>query len=367
MNINIEKILIVLPGDKLAGSEKVLLSIAQEMYRRGIEINVLIWFIDPDKKGQWKPFEDDFNISYINDFSVSGFIQFIKYLRNIRQEKNDLTISSNIKLNGVLGFLRKFKQLSTRILVLREPSSPFLRYTSKFKILSYKLFYYLGYQSADFLVFQTDIMKATFFKNLPFKIKSDVFLNPVNYSEIVENSLDINVKPQNYGRYIVAAGRFIPEKGFELLIESFSLIQDKSIKLLILGSGDLEQSYRNLIKVHRVEDRVVFTGFVLNPLPYFKFATCCIVSSLSEGYPNTLLQMISLNSNVISTRCCGNLDEIPNLKLIPIDSIVDITKALDFKLNIDMDTHPKDETIIYIQNRNSKAYVDKLIKNLTSI
>ena len=363
---NFRKLLIILPGDKLAGSEKVLLSIAKEMYAKGVEIYVLIWFIDPDKRGQWKPYESEFNISYINNFSITGFLQFIKYLRNIRQEKINLTISSNIKLNGILGFLRKFRQLSTSYLVVREPSSPFLRYKSKFKILSYKIFYFLGYRSADFIIFQTDIMKEAFFLNLPFKIKNEVILNPVNYNELIEKSKEVIEAPKLYGRYIVAAGRFIPEKGFDLLIEGFAHIEDKSIKLLILGSGYLEQSYRELAEQYDVKERIIFPGFVLNPLPYFKYAACCIVSSLSEGYPNTLLQMMSLNSNVISTLCCGNLDEIPNLKLISVNSTIEITQAIDSQLKNNLEIEPKAETIDYIKNRSSEAYVKQLLIKLIS-
>ena len=126
--------------------------------------------------------------------------------------------------------------------------------------------------------------------------------------------------------FIVSAGRLIPEKGFDILIKSFSEINKiyEDLHLIILGDGPCEKELRALTIDLNVESKVFFTGFVNNVYKYFKSAKACIVSSRIEGFPNVLLQMMSVNTNVISTSCAGDIDKIKGLYISKVNDVDDL-------------------------------------------
>ena len=120
--------------------------------------------------------------------------------------------------------------------------------------------------------------------------------------------------PFNF-EFICAAGRLIPIKGFSLLINAFKPIVEKrkDLKLVILGEGPERDNLQKQIHQLGLEGSVILMGHVANPYVYFKYAKVCVVSSIEEGFPNTLLQMIALNTLVVSTLCAGGIAEIPSI------------------------------------------------------
>lgn len=61
---------------------------------------------------------------------------------------------------------------------------------------------------------------------------------------------------------VVAAGRFTEKKGFDTAIKAFALaFEDRSdARLLLVGSGELDKDYRELVHRLRIESKVTFTG-----------------------------------------------------------------------------------------------------------
>ena len=92
-------------------------------------------------------------------------------------------------------------------------------------------------------------------------------------------------------------------------------MNNKNLKLVILGVGEEEEHEKlvNQIQELRLEDRVILYGYVKNVYPIFNKAELCVVSSRIEGFPNVLLQMMSQNNNVVSTKCAGEISNIEGI------------------------------------------------------
>jgi len=87
-------------------------------------------------------------------------------------------------------------------------------------------------------------------------IKSEVLYPPIkNYEKY---------KPGEYGDYILSAGRFVPLKRIELIIEAMNYLKSNKIKLKITGKHDNDYGIylKNLVKRYGLENRVEFLGFV---------------------------------------------------------------------------------------------------------
>ncbi|WP_431137539.1 glycosyltransferase [Psychroserpens mesophilus] len=306
--------LFVLPDDLIGGgAQQVLFTIINYFITKGKQCTVI--FLVKKKHHGWESLEDKCNIVYLDNTSVyKGFFSAAKYISTLKKTNHiKHAISSQALINGLLGFLKLTKTLKHTKLVLRESTSIFLRFKG-FKLLLYKTAYVIGYRQADLIICQTDLMKQQLLEALPWlkqKNKVVVIPNPVNLNEITtkaNRTIDFEID-----NFIVAAGRFIPEKGFDLLIDAFNTLEDKSLKLVILGIGteDETQKLKHQIASLNLQNRVILYGYVKNVYPIFNQAKLCVVSSRIEGFPNVLLQMMSQNNTVVSTKCAG---EIANIK-----------------------------------------------------
>ena len=83
-------------------------------------------------------------------------------------------------------------------------------------------------------------------------IPSKIVINPqVIYNNDFKTTTDLSMKNH---KVIVAIGRFVEKKGFENLILASKYIEDPNIIIKIYGYGPLEDSYKNIIKNHEIQN-----------------------------------------------------------------------------------------------------------------
>lgn len=360
--------LFVLPDDLIGGgAQQVLFTIINYFIAQGKNCTIL--FTVRKKHHGWESLESKCHIEYLDYSSVyKGYFGAFKYIRKLSKTHHiKHAMSSQALINGLLGFLKFVKILKNTKLVLRESTSIFLRFKG-FKLLLYKTAYIIGYKQADLIICQTDLMKQQLLEALPWlkkKSKVVVIPNPVNLDEITTKaSQTIDFELDNF---MVAAGRFIPEKGFDLLIDAFHLLEDTSLKLVILGVGtdDEQQKLIDQIETLNLQNRVILYGYVKNVYPIFRKAKLCVVSSRIEGFPNVLLQMMSQNDNVVSTTCAG---EIANIKGVVTCETHNID-ALKFALHKGLNASDKNRDLYfkdYIESRSIGNFINTMLTQINN-
>ncbi len=319
-------LLFVIQDTFVGGAESVLHQISDYYMRRGHEVYVLFFF--PKKYGHWE------TVIYLNLHLLygGGVGESLSNILTLRKVKFDYSYSSLVDLTGILGILRKLHILHINKMIGRESTSIFDRFKG-ISLWRKKLMYRLGYPAVDVLICQTSYMKERLLANLPWienKSKVIVVPNPVDL-EIMslrgEESLDVTT----YQPYIVTAGRFIPEKGYDVLINAFSLIKKThlDLQLVILGDGNLRASLEKLVLKLGLKESVHMPGFSGNVYPWFRQAQLCVISSRVEGFPNVLLQMMAQNDRVVSTLCAGDIDKIEGLYTCQTDSVESLALAIE--------------------------------------
>ncbi|QXT39456.1 glycosyltransferase [Gymnodinialimonas ceratoperidinii] len=131
--------------------------------------------------------------------------------------------------------------------------------------------------------------------------KISVIGNPVDGDRLIamakeEPGIDL---PDDF---FVGIGRLVANKNFALLLDAYARSETTS-SLVILGQGPDLDSLRDQARGLGIEDRVIFAGFVRNPYPIVARARALVSASRAEGFPNTLVEAISLGCPVIATDC----------------------------------------------------------------
>lgn len=353
-----KRVLFIVPTDEMGGAENILKQLAIYYHYHGAKV-IVICLTKMSKKLGWSDYEGE--IEYVQSSNMfMGYLLLIAYLRN---KYFDMAFSSQVYINGLLGFLRKMRWMKLENLVVRESTSVFLRFNG-FRLSTYSFMYRLGYRQADLIICQTELMKEQLLSNLFFlnENKVKVIFNPIDLDNI---KLKANDKT-DYGPIddstIVALGRMIPTKGFDILITSFNhvLKSNKDVKLLILGEGSERSKLNAIIKEFRLEDKVFMPGYFNNPFPYIKNARVCVVSSVTEGFPNILLQMIALNDNVVSTKCAGGIQEMQGIYTAEVNNVKSLSEAILLALTgcySDRNRYFNDR---YLCERAVNKYVEKI-------
>lgn len=173
----------------------------------------------------------------------------------------------------------------------------------------------------------------SYFRWLP-KSKRKVIFNP-----LVETKVDTNTSLEQFfekdKNYIVAMGRFVRQKGFDLLIKGFARLKDRypNWTLTILGDGDLRPQLESLRDELGLENRVHLPGIVKNPHQILKRADIFVLSSRYEGFGMALTEAMACGLPVISADCPSGPREIirdgVDGVLVPPEDIDALAVAMD--------------------------------------
>ena len=114
------------------------------------------------------------------------------------------------------------------------------------------------------------------------------------------------------GQILIAAGALEPWKGFDDLINAFNLVklENKNIKLLILGDGSMRLKLKQQISELNLENYVKLLGFKNDPIRYFSLSDIFVLSSHVEGMPNVLIEAMMAGCTPVSTECPTGPKEI---------------------------------------------------------
>jgi glycosyltransferase involved in cell wall biosynthesis len=111
--------------------------------------------------------------------------------------------------------------------------------------------------------------------------------------------------------FLLHVGRMNQQKRHDRLLEAFSL-SNYAGKLVLLGQGSEETLQQLAAQAERlgIAERVVFAGFSDNPYAYMRAAQALVLSSDYEGFGNVLVEALICGTPVISTDCPYGPDEI---------------------------------------------------------
>ncbi|MFA5175218.1 MAG: glycosyltransferase family 4 protein [Patescibacteria group bacterium] len=184
-----------------------------------------------------------------------------------------------------------------------------------------------------------------FMKNLAEKIgvekeKIEVIYNSVDFIDFKNLNCETEILRDKFGlrnlKIIVTAGRFVPWKGIDGLIEAIDLLKSErqfSFKLLIIGDGPDFGNLKALVDEKGLNDEVLFTGKILQDkmFAYLNLADVFVLNSKYEGLSHVLLEALRAGKPIVASDCGGNSEVVENEKnglLVEYNNIKQLSEAV---------------------------------------
>ncbi|HLW53654.1 MAG TPA: glycosyltransferase family 4 protein [Candidatus Angelobacter sp.] len=142
-------------------------------------------------------------------------------------------------------------------------------------------------------------------------------------------------RPPRARHRIIAMGRLVPQKGFDLLLSAFAAVADRhpDWDVTIYGEGPLLSALQSQADALKIGSRVHFAGTVSDPFTQFLSADMFVFSSRFEGFGMALAEAMACGLPVVSFDCPegpGQIirDGIDGI-LVPPQDVAALARTLD--------------------------------------
>ncbi|WP_051695724.1 glycosyltransferase [Caulobacter sp. UNC358MFTsu5.1] len=138
--------------------------------------------------------------------------------------------------------------------------------------------------------------------------------------------------PPAEGKLILAAGRLVREKGFDVALRAFALLDDPDARLVIVGEGERRAELEALALELGVAGRVHLPGYVPDIRPWLELARTFLLTSWYEGYAAVIVEALGAGRPVVSTDCTPAARELlgdsHNGRVAPIGDAFALAESL---------------------------------------
>jgi glycosyltransferase involved in cell wall biosynthesis len=348
------KIFLIIPTLKQGGAERVISELANAWVDwKNVSVSVVTLAKSEDfytLKSGIKVHRLGFeNKGFVKKF-FSVLLTFISFRKLLTYERPTYVLSFMERYNSFV-LLASFK-LDMRVYV-SDRSNPLKNMS--FLNESLRRF---TYRYASGIISQTQLAKDRLFiktANSNIRVIPNPLRNVLRYPEYKRDNI------------VVTVGRMVPEKGQKHLIEAFALLNRKDWRLLILGDGKLKEELTQLADSLGILGLVEMPGAVCDVDHWLAKASIFAFPSISEGFPNALVEAMAAGLPCVSFDCnAGPKDIIRNNEngiLISEGDVLSFSHALkslidDERLRIRMGNAALDIRNDLDLVKISKSYMD---------
>lgn len=164
---------------------------------------------------------------------------------------------------------------------------------------------------------------------------------------------------------VIAVAQVFPLKDIETMIRAADLVRKEipEVQFILYGSLDVDKQYvqdcRDLIKELKLGDTFTFGGFHDQPSEIFNEGDISVLTSISEGFPYTVIESMSCGRPVVATDVGGIKDALEGCGILckprdPRDIANGILKLLnDDSLRIELGKKARDKVLLTFTTEKS--------------
>ncbi len=283
------KIFLVISSLKQGGAERVMSELANEFLKKGHEVHLCILV-----RGEYfYPLDSNIlvhDLGFVNNGpirKITGEIKvFFKLRALLKSVEPDFVLSFMSKYNVFTIIASSFLNINVFVSDRSNPRKKLPYLTASLRRLTYRF--------ATGIVAQTTLAKEL--------IEAETGNKNV---QVISNPLrELASHPEIRRKHIVLnVGRMVPEKGQKYLLEAFSKIKNNDWELVILGDGPLRNDLIIQAQELNISNRIQMPGSVKNVDEWLARSSIFAFPSVSEGFPNALVEAMAAGVPCVSFNC----------------------------------------------------------------
>lgn len=283
------KIFLIIPTLKQGGAERVISELANEFTIQNHEVHlvllvkakdfysiydsVIIHRLDYENKGGFRRLKGELSVLF-------------KLRKLLSYHRPDVVLSFMDKYNILTILASRYLNLKVFVSDRSNPNKHLPNLISVLRNLTYRY--------ATGIIAQTPLAKEVITEKTGNE-NVVVIPNPVKQVSLIPN-----VEKQNI---IISVGRLVQEKGHKYLLEAFSKLYENTWKLVILGDGPLRDELQDYAKELKIDDYLYMPGSVKNVDEWLSKSSIFAFTSVSEGFPNALVEAMAAGLPCVSFDC----------------------------------------------------------------
>ena len=358
-----KRIAFFLPDLRIGGAEKVFVQLANCFCENGYSVDLLL----SQKVGSlFSTVSDKVDVISFSQRERSRLllllISIYKLFQYVRRDRPDVVFSTITGANLVAVVVKLLLPNQNTKFVLREASS-FHNSGALYRWLSGVL-----YSRSDCVIAGSKGVLDDLVQR--YKVdqkKAFLVRNPINTIGIKSLACEKTVHPwleNNAIPLIVSVGRLTPAKDLFTLVCAFGMVRRKvEARLIVIGDGECRSELEREVKELGLEQDIDFLGIRENPYPYMRHADLFVLSSRWEGFPNVILEALTLGCRIVSTECHAGPKEIltgiDGCMLVPVADAEQMAESVVVNLNGRLDLKEVESRLqMYSIQAVSKQYFD---------
>ena len=133
---------------------------------------------------------------------------------------------------------------------------------------------------------------------------------------------------------LITIGRLVKRKSIDTIIKALAKIDNKKIKLEIMGDGPEKSSLLDLVNKLQLQKKVSFLGFVSEEkkYQYLSQADLFVLTSLHEGFGIVYMEAMFFGLPIVCSNYGGQVDFLKNEEnalLIDVEDVIGCQKAIE--------------------------------------
>lgn len=324
-----EKILVYALSENFGGVEEYVLNLSRFKIKNNHEYGYILL-------GNHSPYEKEMHERQIKYYKVPKKKHLLKnifvtytLLKRLRKEYQVLYINTS-SLGYIIPYLIAYS-LGYKLVLHSHLDARST--SSKFKIIVHEINYkILRKKISQRLSCSTPAAKWMFNED---SNKSILIPNAINLDKFKFSPQERIYYKKKLGlennKIIGNVGRLTYFKNQRFLLDLLSGINDKNVKLLLVGDGEDKDKLMNYANELGIESRVIFYGKTYTPEKIMNVMDCVVMPSIAEGFPVTLVE----------AQAAG----LPCIVSDVITKEVDITNTISF-LNLNISKEKWRQTIL---------------------
>lgn len=305
-----KRIFIVIPGMKFGGMERVSFIMRDILIKHSYDVYLITLY---DKNPDYHPDFEYYSLKGdVNNSKLGKVFSSFKRVINMKKIKKKFNPDLVITFGINCAFVNIFSKGKEKLYIGIRSYDWLYKYTYSYNIDKYI------YQKADKVISVSKLIKSEAEKKFNISSNKSYYLyNPYDLKLINnkanEEIKDLDLNKLKNKKVIISVGRLENQKGFYHLIKAINNINTKikdQIVLLIIGNGTKKEMLEKMIIQNNLSETIYLLGGKSNPYKYMKMADLYIMPSITEGFPNALVEAMCLGLPVLSSDCKSGPREI---------------------------------------------------------